>query len=287
MVNSNPETVSTDYDTSDRLYFEPLDAAAVLAVCEREQPHGVVIQFGGQTPLKLAATLEEAGVPILGTPFGAIDLAEDRERFGRLTDELGIRVPPWGMADDADAGRAGRRARSAIPVLVRPSYVLGGRAMRICYSAEQVRDAMRDVQGRVLVDRFLEDAMEIDVDALCRRKRLLHRRRDAARRGGRRALGRLGVRAAGAVARPDDVLRGLPRRAAARARARRRRPAERAARGRGRRPLRARGEPARVAHGSVRIEGDGHQPRRGGVPARGRRAHRRSSRCRRSGRRRR
>jgi carbamoyl-phosphate synthase large subunit len=165
LVNSNPETVSTDYDTSDRLYFEPLDAAAVLAVCKREQPHGVVIQFGGQTPLKLASTLEEAGIPILGTPFGAIDLAEDRERFGKLTDELGIRVPPWGMADDAEQAEQVAE-RIGYPVLVRPSYVLGGRAMRICYSAEQVCAAMRDVQGRVLVDRFLEDATEIDVDAL-------------------------------------------------------------------------------------------------------------------------
>ncbi len=165
MVNSNPETVSTDYDTSDRLYFEPLDPAAVLAVCEREQPAGVVIQFGGQTPLKLASTLERAGVPILGTPFGAIDLAEDRERFGRLTDELGIRVPPWGMADNPEQA-AEVASGIGYPVLVRPSYVLGGRAMRICYSDEQVRDAMRDVQGRVLVDRFLEDAVEIDVDAL-------------------------------------------------------------------------------------------------------------------------
>jgi carbamoyl-phosphate synthase large subunit len=165
MVNSNPETVSTDYDTSDRLYFEPLDPAAVLAVCEREQPQGVIIQFGGQTPLKLASTLEAAGVPILGTPFGAIDLAEDRERFGRLTDELGIRVPPWGMADDSEEAVAVAE-RIGYPVLVRPSYVLGGRAMRICYSDEQVCDAMRDVQGRVLVDRFLEDAVEIDVDAL-------------------------------------------------------------------------------------------------------------------------
>jgi carbamoyl-phosphate synthase large subunit len=165
MVNSNPETVSTDYDTSDRLYFEPLDSAAVLAVCEREQPQGVVIQFGGQTPLKLAATLEAAGIPILGTPFGAIDLAEDRERFGKLTDELGIRVPPWGMADDPAQAEAVAE-RIGYPVLVRPSYVLGGRAMRICYSAEEVHDAMRDVQGRVLVDRFLEDAVEIDVDAL-------------------------------------------------------------------------------------------------------------------------
>jgi carbamoyl-phosphate synthase large subunit len=161
MVNSNPETVSTDYDTSDRLYFEPLDAAAVLAVCEREQPKGVVIQFGGETPLKLAAALEAAGVPILGTPFGAIDLAEDRERFGSLTDELGIRVPPWGIAEAREVAQ-----RIGYPVLVRPSYVLGGRAMRICYSDAQVDEAMRDIRGRVLVDRFLEDAVEIDVDAL-------------------------------------------------------------------------------------------------------------------------
>ncbi len=165
MVNSNPETVSTDYDTSDRLYFEPLDAAAVLAVCRREQPEGVVIQFGGQTPLKLAESLEDAGIRILGTPFGAVDLAEDRERFGRLTDDLGIRVPAWGMAESpAEAETVAERI--GFPVLVRPSYVLGGRAMRICYSAEQVREAMRDIQGRVLVDRFLEDAVELDVDAL-------------------------------------------------------------------------------------------------------------------------
>jgi carbamoyl-phosphate synthase large subunit len=165
MVNSNPETVSTDYDTSDRLYFEPLDAAAVLAVCRREQPEGVVIQFGGQTPLKLASALEDAGVAILGTPFGAVDLAEDRERFGRLTDELGIRVPPWGMADGADEAEAVAE-RIGYPVLVRPSYVLGGRQMRICYSAADVRSAMRTIDGRVLVDRFLEDAIELDVDAL-------------------------------------------------------------------------------------------------------------------------
>jgi carbamoyl-phosphate synthase large subunit len=165
MVNSNPETVSTDYDTSDRLYFEPLDAAAVLAVCRREQPEGVVIQFGGQTPLKLASALEDAGIAILGTPFGAVDLAEDRERFGRLTDELGIRVPPWGMAESAQEAEAVAE-RIGYPVLVRPSYVLGGRAMRICYSAQQVRDAMRKIDGRVLVDRFLEDAIELDVDAL-------------------------------------------------------------------------------------------------------------------------
>jgi carbamoyl-phosphate synthase large subunit len=124
-----------------------------------------VIQFGGQTPLKLASALEDAGVAILGTPFGAVDLAEDRERFGRLTDELCVRVPPWGMAESAaEAEQVAERI--GYPVLVRPSYVLGGRAMRICYSPEQVRDAMRSIEGRVLVDRFLEDAIELDVDAL-------------------------------------------------------------------------------------------------------------------------
>src|SRR5262249_9573029 len=126
MVNSNPETVSTDYDTSDRLYFEPLDAAAVLAVCRPEQPEGVGIQFGGQAPPKLGAARGDAGVAILGTPFGAVDLAEDRERFGKLTDELEIRVPPWGMAETpADAEAVAETI--GYPVLVRPSYVLGGR----------------------------------------------------------------------------------------------------------------------------------------------------------------
>jgi carbamoyl-phosphate synthase large subunit len=157
--------VSTDYDTSDRLYFEPLDAAAVVAVCEREQPEGVAIQFGGQTPLKLAAAIEAAGFRILGTPVGAVDLAEDRERFGRLADELGIRCPEWGMAGTPDEA-VEVAERIGYPVLVRPSYVLGGRAMRICYEAGAVREAMRGVEGRVLVDRFIEHAVELDVDAL-------------------------------------------------------------------------------------------------------------------------
>jgi carbamoyl-phosphate synthase large subunit len=165
MVNCNPETVSTDYDTSDRLYFEPLGEEEVLEICAREKPRGVVIQFGGQTPLKLAQALEDAGYPILGTPFGAIDLAEDRERFAALCGELGIAVPPWGAA--ATQGEAIDVAeRIGYPVLVRPSYVLGGRNMRVCYSAEEVA-AAADGAGRVLVDRFLEGAVEIDVDALC------------------------------------------------------------------------------------------------------------------------
>ena len=166
MVNCNPETVSTDYDTSDRLYFEPLDVEHVLAVCEREQPEGVVIQFGGQTPLKLARAIEAAGFKVLGTPYEAVDLAEDRERFGRLLAELGVRCPEWGIADAPDAA-VEIAERVGYPVLVRPSYVLGGRAMRVCYDEEQVRAAMAGVTGSVLVDRFLEGALEIDVDALC------------------------------------------------------------------------------------------------------------------------
>jgi carbamoyl-phosphate synthase large subunit len=165
MVNCNPETVSTDYDTSDRLYFEPLRVEEVLAVCEREQPEGVVIQFGGQTPLKLARALEQEGYKVLGTSFDAIDLAEDRERFGRLLSSLGIACPAWGMANDPDeavrvAGRIG------YPVLARPSYVLGGRAMRVCYESSELRAATEGLEGRVLIDRFVEQALEIDVDAV-------------------------------------------------------------------------------------------------------------------------
>ena len=165
MVNCNPETVSTDYDTSDRLYFEPLGVEEVLAICERERPAGVVIQFGGQTPLKLARAIEAAGFRILGTPFEAVDLAEDRERFAALCEELGIAVPAWGMAASADEAVAVAE-RVGYPVLVRPSYVLGGRSMRVCYDAEAVQEAAA-AGGKLLVDRFLENAIEIDVDALC------------------------------------------------------------------------------------------------------------------------
>ncbi|HUZ82717.1 MAG TPA: carbamoyl-phosphate synthase large subunit [Gaiellaceae bacterium] len=166
MINCNPETVSTDYDTSDRLYFEPLDSASVLAVLNRERPDGVVIQFGGQTPLKLARAIEAAGFAILGTPFDAVDLAEDRERFGKLLADLEIRCPDWGIARSGTEAAAIAH-RIGYPVLVRPSYVLGGRAMRVCHRANQVVDAFHGVHGPTLVDRFLEHAIEIDVDALC------------------------------------------------------------------------------------------------------------------------
>jgi carbamoyl-phosphate synthase large subunit len=165
MVNCNPETVSTDYDTSDRLYFEPLGAEEVLEICARELPAGVVIQFGGQTPLKLAREIETEGWRILGTPFEAVDLAEDRERFGALCEDLEIDVPSWSMAEGPSEAAYVAEA-IGYPVLVRPSYVLGGRNMQVCYDAESVAEAA-EIGGRVLIDRFLEGAIEIDVDALC------------------------------------------------------------------------------------------------------------------------
>jgi carbamoyl-phosphate synthase large subunit len=170
MINCNPETVSTDYDTSDRLYFEPLTLEDVLAVCEVEKPEGVVVQFGGQTPLKLAAGLSEAGVPILGTSVDAIDLAEDRSRFGPLLDGLGYKAPPYATATSTD--EALRQAEQVgFPLLVRPSYVLGGRAMEIVYSVDGLADYLdrvaREAGTAIYLDRFLEDSIEVDVDAIC------------------------------------------------------------------------------------------------------------------------
>jgi carbamoyl-phosphate synthase large subunit len=135
-------------------------------VCDREQPVGVVTQFGGQTPLRLARHIEEAGYRILGTPHAAIDLAEDRERFGSLVEQLGVHCPPWAIASNADQALAAAEA-IGYPVLVRPSYVLGGRAMRVCYDGEQLEAGMEAVHGPVLLDRFVEHAIELDVDALC------------------------------------------------------------------------------------------------------------------------
>ena len=142
MINCNPETVSTDYDTSDRLYFEPLTVEDVLAVCAIERPEGVIVQFGGQTPLRLAKSLEEAGVPLLGTPVDAIDLAEDRGRFGALLRRLEIKHPPYGTALSAEEAVA-IAEDVGFPLLVRPSYVLGGRAMEICYDG----DALAELPG--------------------------------------------------------------------------------------------------------------------------------------------
>jgi carbamoyl-phosphate synthase large subunit len=181
MVNCNPETVSTDYDTSDRLYFEPLTLEDVLAVYEHEASGGadigMIVQFGGQTPLNLSLPLKAAGVPIIGTSPESIDLAEDRKRFGKLITELGIPQPPGAMATSVDEALAGAR-RVEYPVLVRPSYVLGGRAMVIAYDdADIVRymsSAIEYSQERpVLIDHFLEDAQEVDVDALCDGKDVL------------------------------------------------------------------------------------------------------------------
>jgi carbamoyl-phosphate synthase large subunit len=170
MVNCNPETVSTDYDTSDRLYFEPLTVEDVLAVIEVEQPEGVIVQFGGQTPLKLARALEAAGARLLGTPVDAIDLAEDRGRFGALLRRLEIAHPPYGTALSADEAMV-IAEQVGFPLLVRPSYVLGGRAMEICYSQEGLAAYLEahvkaDQEHPLLLDRFLENAIEVDVDAL-------------------------------------------------------------------------------------------------------------------------
>ena len=171
MINCNPETVSTDYDTSDRLYFEPLTLEDVLNVVEKERPLGVVVQFGGQTPLKLAVPLERAGVRILGTSPDAIDRAEDRQRFSALLQKLGLSQPPNGSARSVE--EATRIAAGlGYPVLVRPSYVLGGRAMEVVYDADRLQAWMAEnaraaPEHPILVDKFLEDAIEIDVDALC------------------------------------------------------------------------------------------------------------------------
>ena len=170
MINCNPETVSTDYDTSDRLYFEPLTLEHVLNIIDVEKPDGVILQFGGQTPLKLAIDLEKAGVPILGTSSDNIDQAEDRERFNALIDTLGLKQPEGGVARSTEAAQT-LAETLGFPVLVRPSYVLGGRAMEIVYDQEQLARYMRTAvqvspDHPVLIDKFLKGATEVDVDAI-------------------------------------------------------------------------------------------------------------------------
>jgi carbamoyl-phosphate synthase large subunit len=170
MVNCNPETVSTDYDTSDRLYFEPLTLEDVLEVIHKENPHGVIVQYGGQTPLKLANDLEAAGAPIIGTSPDSIDLAEDRERFQQLVEKLNLRQPPNRTARDTESA-VQLADEIGYPLVVRPSYVLGGRAMEIVYNESELRRYMREAvsvsnDSPVLLDRFLDDAIEVDIDAI-------------------------------------------------------------------------------------------------------------------------
>ncbi len=171
MVNCNPETVSTDYDTSDRLYFEPLTLEDVLEIIEKEQPKGIIVQYGGQTPLKLAEDLEAAGAPIIGTSPDSIDLAEDRERFQQLVETLGLKQPPNRTATNPDEAVA-LAEEIGFPLVVRPSYVLGGRAMEIVHDVEDLQRYMREAvsvsnDSPVLLDRFLDDAIEVDIDAIC------------------------------------------------------------------------------------------------------------------------
>ena len=263
LVNSNPETVSTDYDTSDRLYLEPLLPQNVLDVCELEQPLGVAVSFGGQTPLKLAPVLAAAGVPLLGDPLDAIDAAEDRGRFAEIAGDL---APEWGLAENAEEAREVAH-RLGYPVLVRPHHVLGGRGMHVAHSADELR-----VDGPVLVDRYLEGALELDVDALC----------DGERRLGRRVLEHVeptGVHSGdsacvfpGPSVLPalEDEIREVASRIAAGAR--RARPDQPAARPARRQALRARGQPARLPDGAVRRQGDRHPAGRARGAAAARRA---------------
>lgn len=171
MINCNPETVSTDYDISDRLYFEPLTFEHVLSIVQREKPMGVILQFGGQTPLKLAKRLEEAGVPILGTGVESIDIAEDRKRFNTLIDKLNLKQPKGGTAVSLAEARL-QAEDIGFPLMIRPSFVLGGRSMRILHSMSELEQYMTDSvevshDRPVLLDKFLQDAIEVDVDALC------------------------------------------------------------------------------------------------------------------------
>ncbi len=201
MINCNPETVSTDYDTSDRLYFEPLTFEHVMEILRVEQEngtlHGVIVQFGGQTPLKIAAALAEAGIPILGTTPDAIDLAEDRERFQDLVNRLGLRQPRNAIATtDAEARAAAETI--GYPLVIRPSYVLGGRAMEIVRDAAHLDRYIREAvvvsgDSPVLLDSYLSGAIEVDVDALSDGNRRPCRRHHAAYRGGRRPFRRLGL----------------------------------------------------------------------------------------------
>ena len=285
MINCNPETVSTDYDTSDRLYFEPLTPEDVIEIIDTERSngtlHGVIVQFGGQTPLKLAEALEKADVPILGTSPDAIDLAEDRNRFKLLLDQLKLKQPENGIAYSVEQARL-IAADLGYPFVVRPSYVLGGRAMQIIREESQLGDYLlgtlpelvpHDVKARypndktgqintvlgknpLLFDRYLSDATEVDVDCLADGK-------DTFIAGIMEHIEEAGIHSGDSACslpphslEPQDHRRARTPDARARACAESRRPDERAIRHQGRRHLRARSEPARLAHGAVRRQGD-------------------------------
>ena len=259
MINCNPETVSTDYDTSDRLYFEPLTLEDVLNIVEKEKPLGVIVQFGGQTPLKLAVPLQRAGVPILGTIADAIDRAEDRQRFDALITELALRQAAGATARSVDEARTIAES-IGYPVLVRPSYVLGGRAMEIVYDDQDlvqfVNEAVKVApEHPVLIDKFLEDAIEIDVDAVSDGERVViggvmeHIEKAGVHSGDSAcALPPYSLDEAQVAhpARPDQGAGQGARRGGAH---------QRAVRHPQRRHLRAGGEPARLAHGAVRLQG--------------------------------
>ena len=287
MVNCNPETVSTDYDTADRLYFEPLTAEDVLEIIATERQngtlHGVIVQFGGQTPLKLARALEAADVPILGTSPDAIDLAEDRDRFKRVLDKLRLKQPKNGIAYSVEQARL-VAADLGLPLVVRPSYVLGGRAMQIIREENQLNDyllgtlpelvpgrrqgALPERQDRPDQHRARHQSAAVRPLSVRRhrdRRRLpvrrqghLHRRHHGAYRGSRHSFRRFRLLAAAAFAGCEDDRGARAADPRARARPRRRRPDERAIRHQGRRDLRARGQSAGVAHRAVRRQGGRH-----------------------------
>ena len=251
LLNSNPETVSTDYDTSDRLYLEPVTLERALDVCALEQPLGVVVTLGGQTPLELAHGLAEAGVPLLGDPLPAIDAAEDRGAFALVLDSLGIRAPRWGVAETRDEALA-VAGRIGYPVLVRPHYVLGGRRMRVARGPDEL-----EIHEPSLVDEFLEGAVELDVDVLCDGESgwvagILEHVEPAGVHSGDSACVTPGPSVTPGARRGDPLDRCERRRGAARPRA-----AEPPARPARRRAARDRGEPARIPDDPVRGEGDG------------------------------
>ena len=287
MINCNPETVSTDYDTSDRLYFEPLTAEDVLEILRAEQASGelvgVIVQFGGQTPLKLADALEKAGIPILGTSPDMIDLAEDRDRFQKLLHKLGLTQPKNGIAYSVEQARL-VAGELGFPLVVRPSYVLGGRAMQIIHDEGMLQTYLLDtVPGLVpedikqkypndktgqintllgknplLFDTYLSGAIEVDVDCLCDGKSTFVSGISGAHRGGRHPFGRQRLLAAGALAAFGPGRRAGAPDGGPRPRAQCRRADERAICDQGRHGLCAGGQPARVAHRALRRQD--HRP---------------------------